>query len=113
MRRSLIGFLLAIVLGLAAGIFYGWLINPVPARNTTITSLRADFQTDYVLMVAEAYPGDADMAAASALLQQVNEDPLQAVQSAVVTAQQLGYSEQDIQSLRGLQTRLAVWEGTQ
>jgi hypothetical protein len=114
MRRSLIGFLLAILLGLAAGLFYGWVINPGPVKNGTISSLRADFQTDYVLMVAEAYPNETDTAAAVTLLQQVNtKDPRQIVQNALLTAQQLGYSEADLQSLKGLQARLMNWEGAQ
>jgi hypothetical protein len=113
-NRRLIGFFFAIALGLAAGLFYGWVVNPGVVKNTTISSLRTDFQTDYVLMIAEAYPEAADNAAAVELLQQTGEkDPLKAVQNAIVTAQQLGYSEQDIQSLRGLQTRLMAWEGAQ
>ena len=45
-------FFLSIALGLAAGLYYGWVINPVEYVNTTPDTLRVDYQADYVLMVA-------------------------------------------------------------
>lgn len=109
-NRKLIGFILAIVLGLAAGLFYGWLVNPGQVRNTSLNSLRSDYQTDYVLMVAEAYPQQVDMAEAIVLLQQLDKkEPLMAVQKALVTARQLGYSQIDQQSIADLEQRLVEW----
>jgi hypothetical protein len=113
-NRKLIGFFLAIVLGLAAGLFYGWLINPGPARNTTLSSMRSDYQADYVLMVARAYPQEADLPEAASLLQQLDaKDPLAAVKKGLLTAQQLGYSSGDLQSIADLEMRLTKWAGTQ
>jgi hypothetical protein len=113
-NRRLIGFIFAIALGLAAGLFYGWVVAPSPARNATLSSLRADYQTDYVLMVAEAYPQEADIAAAVDKLKELDEkDPLVVVENALMTAQQLGYSQNDIQSLLKLKSCLTTWAGAQ
>jgi hypothetical protein len=113
-NRKLIGFILAIVLGLAAGLFFGWLVNPGQVRNTSLSSLRSDYQADYVLMVAEAYPQQADLAEAIVLLQQLDKkDPLAVVQRALVTAQQLGYSQADLQSIANLEKRLVEGMGGQ
>ncbi len=57
LRRLLIG----VLLGLTAGLIYGWLLRPVRYVDTAPDSLRADYRTDYVLMVAEAYRGDGDL----------------------------------------------------
>ena len=57
MPRWLPPLILAII-GIALGLLYGWVIEPVKFVDTTPASLRADYQTDYVLMVAEAYRSD-------------------------------------------------------
>jgi hypothetical protein len=54
-------FLLAVLLGAAAGLFYGWVVNPVEYVDIAPESLRVDYKTDYVLMVAEAYQVDHDL----------------------------------------------------
>jgi hypothetical protein len=113
-NRRLIGFFFAIVLGLAAGLFYGWLVNPGQPRDTSLGDLRADYQADYVLMVAEAYPQQADIAGAVELLRKVDaQDPLGVVRKGLQTAQQLGYSQQDIQTIAALEMRLSAWAGAQ
>jgi hypothetical protein len=55
--RLIIGALLGGFLALT----YGWLIRPVEYIDTTPDSLRVDFRTDYVLMVAESYTADQDL----------------------------------------------------
>ena len=42
-------FLLVIILGLALGLVYGWVINPVSFQDTTLNNLRIDYKTDYTL----------------------------------------------------------------
>jgi hypothetical protein len=54
-------FLLTITIGLAGGLYFGWFIQPVKYENTSPDSLRIDYKTDYVLMVAEAYQLDNDL----------------------------------------------------
>lgn len=61
-ERSKAGLLLAVAAaGLVLGLIYGWGIRPVEYYDTGPDSLRADYRTDYVLMVAEAYDGEGDL----------------------------------------------------
>lgn len=53
--------LLIALLGLAAGLFYGWRIAPVQYTNTTPNSLDPQYQNEYVLMVAESYQAQNDL----------------------------------------------------
>jgi hypothetical protein len=108
----LIGFLLAIALGLSAALIYGWLIAPAHPAATTLSSLRADYQADYVLMIAEAYPQTADLPSALEMLRRLNsEKPTVAVDEALLTAQKLGYSDADMHSLIDLKLRLNQYGG--
>jgi hypothetical protein len=54
-------FLITVILGGAAGLFYGWRVNPVEYVDITPDSLRVDYKTDFVLMVAESYQVDHNL----------------------------------------------------
>mgnify|MGYP001191718974 CR=1 FL=1 len=111
-RKRLIGFILAILLGLAAALVYGWGFSPAEPRNTSLASLRKDYQADYVLMVAEAYPNVEDTGKAIDLLKQLNsQDPVKAVDQALLTAQSLGYSESDLRTIVNLELRVKQFGG--
>ena len=56
-----IGFTVAILIGAGLGLLYGWVIRPVDYVDTSPDTLRIDYKTDYVLMVAESYEGDGDL----------------------------------------------------
>ncbi len=58
-------FLIAVILGAAAGLFYGWVVNPVEYVDIAPESLRVDYKTDYVLMVAESYQVDHEFGSGS------------------------------------------------
>jgi len=57
-----------VITGLASGIIlglaYGWLIDPVKFVDTNPSSLRIDYQTDVVVMVATIYTHELDTQAA-------------------------------------------------
>ena len=92
---------------MVVGIVYGWYIRPARAKNLNLDALRADYQADYVLMVAEAYQSPDEMAVATShLLRLADSDPLQLVQEVLVTAQELEYSQRDMQLLSNLATNL-------
>jgi hypothetical protein len=55
-----IGFIIAILVGVALGLGYGWIVSPVHYVDTSPDTLRVDYRTDYVLMVAEAYKNEID-----------------------------------------------------
>ena len=56
-----IAALLAAMVGTCVGLAYGWILHPVAPADTTPSSLRIDYQTDYVLMVAEAFRSTQDV----------------------------------------------------
>ncbi len=105
MRKArLIGFVVAILLGVAGGLVLGWLYFPAEITTTSLQDLRADYKTDYVLMVAEIYATDGDAQHALDLLTKINPDnPLRTVQQGLLTAQQLGYEDWEMRYLADLE----------
>ena len=103
-------FVLAIVAGLALGLFYGWFLQPRPVRRASPQNLRQDYQTDYVLMVAEVYASEGNVAEAAERLHFLGEESVNSyVQQAILAAGQFGYDRQDIESLGELSQALATW----
>jgi hypothetical protein len=91
-------FFLMIALGVIAGLFLAWAVFPVQYTNTPPATLRIDYKTDYVLMVAEIYDAHPDLAAANQQLQFLgNQTPIQIAQNAILTARQLNYTSHDLQ----------------
>lgn len=106
----ILGFVLAIAIGLAGGLLAGWLLFPTAAQSSAPEDLRSDYKADLVLMTAEIYSRDGDLAAADARLQQLGaQDTLQAVQQAIIAAQELGYEQADMQLLARLFTGLQTY----
>jgi hypothetical protein len=103
-------FAVAIVAGIALGLVYGWVINPVQYVETSPDTLRADYKSDYVLMVAEAYRVEGDLALAVRRLAILgNTTPLAMVQQAIVYAGQAGYSPKDVDLMLKLSQGLKTW----
>ena len=102
-----IGFLIAILVGIAGGLFYGWVINPTEYVDTTPDTLRIDYQTDYVLMVAEIYQVEQDPGLAAQRLAQLGPASLSdLVIKAILFAEQIGYSDKDLALMRSLSIAL-------
>jgi hypothetical protein len=105
-----LGFLLAILVGAAAGMFYGWWINPVKYVDTTPSSLRIDYKSDYVLMVAEAYSVEGDPTQAVRRLALLGgQAPLDMVREAILFAEKQGYTDTDTALMRSLAAALEAW----
>jgi hypothetical protein len=103
-------FMIAVILGAAVGLFYGWVVNPVEYVDIAPQSLRTDYKTDYILMVAEAYQVDHDQGLAVTRLAQLgNSAPTDMVTNAVYYAQQHNFAPQDIAILQSLGQDLATW----
>lgn len=58
----------ALVIGIAAGLYYAWGVNPVSYTDTAPASLREDFRDDYLTLIASAYDATADLQRARARL---------------------------------------------
>jgi len=96
--RRYIFFFAAILAGFAIGVIYGWVINPVKYRNTGMDTLRMDYKTDYVLMVAELYDSDGDTALALARLSYLEAmSPLSLVTTTIEFAETYNYTSEDLQ----------------
>ncbi len=82
------------------GLLFGWVRNAQQIQDTELASLRADYQTDYILMVAETYLSNNDLnwAEQQILLLETNS-ALRSVQQAVITAEKLGYHHLDVEKL--------------
>ncbi len=98
-----IRFIFAIAVGLAFGLFYGWVLSPVEYVDTAPITLRDDYQADYVLMVAEIYQSEHDLLQAEQRLTLLSSLPAEnTIQKAIDYAQLQGYITADIDLLRRL-----------
>ncbi len=108
--RRWISFILVVLLGIGLGLFYGWVISPVTYVDTAPDLLREDFKTDYVLMVAEAYSADGNVALAVRRLAILGGTaPAELVQNAVLEGTRLGYSPADLERMQELRRGLLTW----
>jgi hypothetical protein len=104
-------FLIAVGLGIAGGLYYGWVLNPVSYVDTTPDSLRADYRADYVLMVAEAYQVSQDpLGAARQLAILGGQPPASLVQEALVYAHTTDFSPQDTDLMQKLAFAMQTWQ---
>ncbi len=102
-RRRWMLFFVSIFVGLSLGLIYGWVINPVQYVDTTPDRLRADFKTDYVLMVAEGYSRHRDLDWARRYLALLGDQPDRVVEEALNQAVMvLGYGSEDLHLMRTL-----------
>lgn len=105
-----IAFFIAIALGAAAGMLYGWVFNPVEYVDTAPNSLRLDYKTDYVLMVAEAYTLDQDVNLAARRLASLGDVSVSAhMDEALAFAVQNNYPQPDLLLMRSLAEVLDSW----
>jgi len=104
-------FLLAILVGLAAGLLYGWVISPVQYTDTSPNTLRLDYRADYVLMTAEVYHADLNLDAAARRLAMLGSDPpAQIAAQALQFGHQAGYPADDLQLIQDLTSALQSWQ---
>lgn len=109
-----IGFLLAILCGIGAGLFYGWVINPPEHAGLSPESLRIDFRTDYVLMTAEAFSGENNLAEAIKRLAVFERtSPMEITLQALIFAQEIGYTDADLAKLQDLLTEIQAYTFSQ
>lgn len=93
-----------LVMGVASGLTYGWLVDPVEYVDTSPDTMRIDYQTDIVLMVSDIYSKDLDLQGAFNRLSLLNSaDVNQLVENCLDYAQQMNFSPQDISNINNLQ----------
>ena len=103
LRTRLPTLLLGLLFGGVIALLYGWLIQPVEYVDTTPDSLRRDFRTDYVLMVAESYSGDRDLNLAQILLAALGPmPPNEYATEAIDYAREQSFGRGDLEMLNRL-----------
>lgn len=96
-------FFIAIVVGIGLGLIYGWMVSPVRYVDTSPDTLRIDYRTDYVLMVAEAFAADNDLGLAARRLAMLGSGAAaETALEAIDFGRQQGYSETDLERMLGL-----------
>lgn len=102
--RRLLFFLLAILIGVGAGLAFGWTMMPPAApTNAPLGSLREDFKTDLVLMVAEDFQTEPDSMQTLTQLDKLdNGDPITLLGNSIQYAEEIGYAEEDLSLMRNL-----------
>jgi len=106
-----IKFFIVIALGLSAGLIYGWVISPVEYTNTTPDTLRADYRSDYVLMVAEVFHADQNVEQAARRLGMLgSEPPARIASQALDYARQANFPASDLALLQSLTAALQTWQ---
>jgi hypothetical protein len=110
MRRWL-PFVIALIVGLAISLYYGWMVNPVEYVDTAPASLKADYRTDYVLMAAETYQSKQDPVLAARQLALLGSRPPAEISSqALAYAQSVGYDQGDLLLLQNLVLAMQTWQ---
>ena len=90
-------FLMFICIGFAGGWYYARVLKPAEFINTTPEYLRRDYQTDFVLMVAEAYSGIEDQNYALCQIGLLGiSDPIEVMTKAMSYGSSLGYPAEDL-----------------
>ena len=106
--RRIFFFTLAIILGIGAGLAFGWLVMPPKApSNAPMERLRVDYETDLVLMTAEYFQGNPDSMLALEQLAKISpEDPLTLVGKSLSYSRQIGYPQTDLLLIESLLTNI-------
>jgi len=108
---NIIKISLALVIGIALGLIYGWVIDPIQYTNVTPNILRQDYQADYVLMVAEAYQHDFNPdTAAQNLAILGSQSPADITTSALEYAKQNSFSQTELTDLQNLLTAMQTYQ---
>ena len=102
--RRFIFFFLAILIGVGAGLAFGWMMMPPAApTNAPLGSLRTDFKTDLVLMVAEDFQTEPDSMLALTQLDKLDDgDPITLLGNSIQYAQKIGYPAEDLKMMTDL-----------
>jgi hypothetical protein len=66
--------LTGVILGLVAGLVYGWVIQPVGGQNVVPSALEPGYIAEYRILIAQAYTVDRDLVRAKARLDLLGDE---------------------------------------
>jgi hypothetical protein len=106
-RRRWLVLLLVFALGMAGGLYYAWLVKPLQPTNTAPASLRQDYRTDYVILIAAAYSATGDLERAQSRLAWLSDtDPATALAALAQELSAAGASDSEARALALLASAL-------
>ncbi|MEK6752788.1 MAG: hypothetical protein AABZ00_11045 [Chloroflexota bacterium] len=108
---NIIKLVITTSIGIALGLVYGWVIDPIEYTDVPPNILREDYRADYVLMVAEAYQSDADAEIAVRRLAILgSESPALITASTLEYANSNGFTQNEITALQNLLTAMQTYQ---
>jgi hypothetical protein len=103
---------ITLIVGIGAGLAYGWYMDPIEFFDLTPETLRADYKTDYVLMTAEAYRLEHDPGTAARRLAIFGaQSPSTIASEALEYSRTNGFPDADIALIQELVTAMQAWSG--
>lgn len=106
-----IKIVIAAMIGIALGVVYGWVIDPIEYTDVTPNILREDYRADFVLMVAEAHQTEKDPETAARRLAILgSEDPAQIVAATLDFATKNSFTQNEIAALQELLTAMQTYQ---
>jgi hypothetical protein len=103
-------FIFMIGVGAVLGNYYAQEVNPVNIVDAPPDTLRQDYKTDYVLMVAEVYSLEQNTALAARQLALLGSAaPVEIINQALLFALDNGYPAQDLLLIRDLSLVMSTW----
>ena len=110
--NRLIFITIALIAGIAIGLTYGWVIDPVDFFDLIPDTLRADYKADYVLMAAEAYRFNPDPGLAARQLAIFgSQSPSTLASQGLEYARENNFDDSDTATIQELVTALQAWSG--
>jgi hypothetical protein len=101
--------IVGLVIGLALGLTYTWVIEPVELINTYPALLRTDYRRDWVRLVAVSYTADGNLERARTRLAGIaQEDVARAMQPLIEEYAAAGHSAETLRRLSTLAQALGV-----
>lgn len=76
--KRLAAFLVGISLGIGLAMLIGWVLFPLERQEITPASMRADYQAEYVRLIARSYQATGDLSQAKRRLSALSTDPITA-----------------------------------
>ncbi len=108
---NIIKLAIAAIFGIALGLIYGWLIDPIEYVDVPPNILREDYRVDYVLMVAESYQKELDPDTAARRLAVLGgESPAFITGTALEYAKQNAFTENEMKALEDLLTAMQTYQ---
>jgi hypothetical protein len=103
MRRFPWLILLALGAGFGAGLYYAWVVSPLPSSNITPKTLRADFKDQFRLAISSAYTATGNLDRARARLALLGDaSPVNELTAQAQRSLALGQPLQQAQDLANL-----------